>query len=90
MTAPPLGQRRADHQLDLMEEHEGEDGRAHAVRSENHLGYGDALRQALLRAAEDDGHPVRALEAQPSADQPGGDQRGSQEDAVGDQQPGER
>ena len=30
-TAPPLGQRRADHQLDLMEEHEREDGRAHGM-----------------------------------------------------------
>jgi len=39
---PPLGQRRADHQLDLMEEHEGEDGRAHGVRSEDHPGHGDA------------------------------------------------
>jgi hypothetical protein len=51
-----------------MEEHEGEDGRAHGVRSEDHLGYGDALRQTLLRAAEDDGHLVGALKAQPFAD----------------------
>jgi hypothetical protein len=75
-TAPPLGQRRADHRLDLMEEHEREDGRAHGVRSEDHLSHGDALRQAFLRAAEDDGHPVCTLEAQPLADEPSGDQRG--------------
>src|SRR6201987_3072893 len=30
-TSPLLGERRADHQLDLMEEHEGQNGRAHGV-----------------------------------------------------------
>ena len=70
-----------------MEEHEGEDGRAHGVRSEDHLGHGDALRQALLRAAEDDGQTIGAIEAQPLADQRRGDQRGGEKDAVGDQQP---
>jgi hypothetical protein len=75
-TAPPLGHRRADQQLDLMEEHEREYGRAHGVRSEDHISHGDALRKAFLRAAEDDGHPVCTLEAQPFADEPSGDQRG--------------
>ena len=73
-----------------MEENEREDGRAHGVRSEDHLSHGDALRQALLRAAEDDGHPVGTIEAQPFADEPGGDQRGGEKDAVGDEQPGQR
>ena len=43
-----------------VEEHEGKDGRAHGVRSEDHLGYRDALRQTLFRPAEDDGHSVGA------------------------------
>src|SRR5258708_24730651 len=47
VAAPPLRQRRADHQLDLVEEHQGEDGRAHGMRRENHLGHGDARRQTL-------------------------------------------
>jgi hypothetical protein len=32
-TASPLGQRRADHQIDQMEEHEGEDGRPTACEA---------------------------------------------------------
>jgi hypothetical protein len=51
-----------------MKEHEREDGRAYGVRSEDHLGHSDALRQALLRAAKDDGDPVGAVEAQPLDD----------------------
>src|ERR1700747_3055503 len=72
-TAPPLGQRRADHQLDLMEEHEREDGRANRMRSKDYFRHGDALSETLLRAAEDDCHAVGALEAQPFADEPGVD-----------------
>jgi hypothetical protein len=43
-----------------VEENEGKDGRARGVRSEDHLGYRDALRRTLLRAADDDGHSVGA------------------------------
>ena len=90
MTAPALGQGRADHQLELMEKHERENGCAHCMGSKHHLGDGDALRQALLRAAEDDGHLVGTREAEPFADEPGGDQRGGEKDAVSYQQPGQR
>ena len=60
------------------------------MRREDYLCHGDALRQTLLRAAEDNGHPIGALEAQPFADYPGNDQRGSKDDAVSGQQPGQR
>lgn len=86
MTAPSLGQGRADHELDLVKKHEREDGRARGVRSKDHLGHGDALRQAFLRAAEDDRHLVGLLEAKCFAEEAGGDQRsGEKDDAVSDE-----
>ncbi|CAM2147795.1 hypothetical protein PT2222_10293 [Paraburkholderia tropica] len=47
-----------------MEQHQRQHDRAHGVRREDHLRHRHARREALLRAAENDGDLVRAREAQ--------------------------
>ena len=79
-----LRQYRADHQLDLMEEHQRQDQHADGAAGEQHLCHGHAGGQALLRPAEEDGDAVLQVEAQPLAEQVGQQQRQGQQHAAGD------
>src|SRR5690348_2773431 len=56
---------RADHQLDLVEDHERQHQHADRSRRQEHARHRDAAREAFLRAAEHDRDLVGPREAEP-------------------------
>src|SRR5690606_39136813 len=58
----------ADHQLDLVEDHQRQHHDPDAGGREHDVGHGHPVGQALLGAAEDDGDLVRLVETEAAAD----------------------
>ena len=65
--AVALGNDGADHQLDLVEDHQRQDDHADIEPGEQDIGHGHAAGQRLLRPAHDDGDLVGPVKAQPRA-----------------------
>ena len=64
-------QRGADHQLDLVEEHQRQDDHADLSQREQYAGHRHTASEALLRAAKDDDDLVRPREAEAAGDEDG-------------------
>ena len=77
-----LGQDGADDQLDLVENHQGQNDNARRRARKEHIGHRHAAGERLFRPAKDNGHFISFVEAKSACGQSGDNQNNGQQNTI--------